>query len=97
MSHDMSAGIVKLDLDEMIDVAIHAVRNARNMMSKYQSEIDNAIYTEYSDGDAEYHRNHHCQFWAQYLAKAASDYAKAWSTYHALTEAKKREVVEVVK
>jgi len=40
-----------------------------------------------TDGE---NRNHHSQFYAQYVAEAAQEYADAWRTFHALNEARSR-------
>ena len=82
--HDMSASWVKLDLDTLVAVAAVAVKNARANMDRQLAEVDRRV------GQDDYNRNHHSQFYAQYVAEAAQEYADAWRTFHALNEARSR-------
>ena len=96
MSHDLSAGTVKLDLDKLINVAAAAVNNARTILMQQIGECDPLNFPRNTPQEI-YHANHHCQFYAQRVVEAAKDYADAWAAYHALVEAKARENVEVIK
>lgn len=89
--YDMSANIVKLNLDAAIKVAGEAVQNARSAMGHAQGEIDNAyLGIDRNSTESLYHASHHCQFYAGVLAEAAEAYKGAWELYHALSEAKRR-------
>jgi len=94
--YDMSAGEVKLNLDAMIDVAMYAVRNAKESMERAESEIHRDTYNR-KNTEATYHANHHAQFYAQILAQYAQQYADAWRVYFALTEARTRETFILIR
>lgn len=96
--HDMSAGIVKLDLDTLINNAAAAVAYTRQALDKELSSIDSQLHDRLSkDRDTAYRANSHCSMDAARLATIAKDYAVAWETYHALLEARSRETIEIIR
>lgn len=98
--HDMSGDSVKLNLDDLITMAGHAVQNACMAMNHWQKEVDNAIYMPDrmdTDGHFTYRVNHHMQFYADLMAISAREYADALANYHYLVETKRREFVSLIK
>jgi uncharacterized protein YhfF len=95
--YEMDALTVKIDLNALINVAACAVHNAKAVMERYQSEVDNAIYMFEGQGNRAYHQNHHRQFYAKLVAEAAQEYATALQAYFALYEAQSRENLEIVR
>jgi len=97
--NDCSAGLVKLDLDELIKVCGNAVSNARNTMNKEEKYIDSCLFeahlpcTEHDQFIHLCHANTHTEF----FMNAARQYAEAVSQYYYLMEAKKREEIQVIR
>jgi len=98
--NDCSAGLVKLDLDQLIKVCGYAVAESRNEMNRQQRSIDEHLFQAFRLDESEHeHYRHLCNAHSEsdYFLQAAKQYAEAVDQYFYLREAKKREEIRVIK
>jgi hypothetical protein len=97
--NDMCAGLVKLDLDEMINVTALAIRAHLEKIQKYQSDISDKLYRAYSCEDPQqaYSLRCSCHTATEWLMSENEAYCRAVDMLFYLTEAKRRDTVEVIR
>jgi len=84
--NDLSAGLVRLDIEAMQKTAAYAVRELRARLHS----LINASYDQSLNPSSSFHLD------ANDLKQAASEYAVAVETYYTLVESTKREEIELV-
>ena len=98
--NDCCAGLVKLDLDEMIQICEIAINNSRNEMERERAIIDDHL-TDANSPDITQDENfrHLCNAntHTDYFLRASKQYAKSVSMYFFLVEASKRPEIEIIR
>jgi len=98
--NDCSAGLVKLDLNQLIKVCGYAITESKNEMNRQQRSIDNHLSETFRLDESDHrHFKHLCNAHSEtdYFIRAAKQYAESVDQYFYLMEAKKREEIKIIK
>ena len=98
--NDCSAGLVKLDLDEMIKVCGYAIKNAKIEMERQKRQIEEHLFqASRSDTPRDSQFRHLCNANTEtdYFKRSSKEYADSVSQYFYLVEAKNREDIQIIR